>query len=681
MPKKLLNAPGKASGPQRMVAALQQGLALHKAGHLDQARAIYEEIVGVNPKNYDALQLLATLAAQTGRYEQAVELFNRVLAVHTNNAALLNNRGVALFELRRLPEALASYARAIAIKPDYAEAHYNQGNAFREGGQLEESLASYARAIALRSDYAQAHCGLGNARAQLRLLPDAVAGYERAIQLHPGYAEAHSNRGVCLHDLGRTEEAVASYEQAIAIHPAYAEAYSNLGVALMALGRLPQALASYARAIELRPDYAEAHYNRGNALNGLHFPEEAIASFERAIAIRPDYAQAHYNCGNGFKELRQLEKALACYAAAIAAKPDYAQAHCNRGVTFHELQRLPEAIASYGQAIAIQPDYPEARWNQSVALLQLGDFQAGWALYESRWDCAALAGAKRSFPAPLWLGHESLVNKTILLHAEQGLGDAIQFSRYARLVKDAGAHVLLEVPGALLGLMEQLPGVDQLIERGKDVPSFDYHCPLMTLPLAFGTTVETIPCSSPYLRAEAAKVRMWNDKIGDRGRLKVGVVWNGGFRPNQPGLWTTNERRNIPLDVFAESLRSVDVDFFSLQKGDPAESAIRGRELEYWPQGNFFNFAADLNDFSDTAALIENLDIVVSVDTATAHLAAALGKPTWILNRFDSCWRWLYDRDDSPWYPTVRLYRQQGEGQWGPILERLAGDVSLLKPS
>ena len=730
MPKKSRNTPAKAVGAKGaarvgatitpaaarvIAAALQQGLALHQAGNVEQARAIYEEIVRINPGNFDALQLLATIAAQTGEYEKAVELFSRVLAVHTNNAGLFNNRGVALFELKRLDEALASYARAIAIKPDYAEAHYNRGNALLEHHLLDESLASYARAIAIKPDYAQAHYGRGNAFKQHQLLPEALASYERAIalnpdyaqayanrgnvlkelglaqealasferaiQIHPGYAQAHCNRGVCLHDMGRTEEAVASYEQAISIDAAYAEAHSNMGVSLLALERLPQALASYARAIALKPDYAEAHYNRGNALHELHMPEEAIASFEQAIAIKPDYAQAHYNCGNAFKELGQLDKALVRYEAAVAAKPDFPQAYCNHGVTLQELQRTQEAVASYGQAIAIQPDYAEARWNQSLALLQLGDFQTGWALYESRWACAASAGAKRNFPAPLWLGAESLANKTILLHAEQGLGDGIQFSRYTQWVKDTGAHVLLEVPGTLMGLLARLPGVDQLIERGTSLPPFDYHCPLMSLPLAFGTTVASIPFSGPYLHADEAKVRHWGNKIGVRGRLKVGVIWNGGLRPHQPELWSTNERRNIPLEVFARAFSSIDADFFSLQKGEPAESAIRGRELEYWPQGNFFNFASELNDFSDTAALMDNLDIVISVDTATAHAAAALGKPTWILNRFDSCWRWLRDRDDSPWYPSVRLYRQQSDCHWASVLQHVAEDLSVLQPA
>jgi len=265
-----------------------------------------------------------------------------------------------------------------------------------------------------------------------------------------------------------------------------------------------------------------------------------------------------------------------------------------------------------------------------------------------------------------------------LLYAEQGLGDALQFCRYAQLVKNEGAHVMLEVPDALMGLLEQLPGVDRLIAQGKSLPSFDCQCPLMSLPLAFGTTMATIPFPGGYLRADETKVRHWRDKIGDSAGLKVGVAWNGGFRPDQPELWPTNARRNIPLDVFARAFSSVHAEFFSLQKGDPAESAIRGREPEYWPRGNFFNFANDLRDFSDTAALIANLDVVVTVDTAVAHLAAALGKPTWILNRFDSCWRWLLNRAHSPWYQSVKLYRQNDDCRWEPALEHLAADLSEL---
>ena len=275
---------------------------------------------------------------------------------------------------------------------------------------------------------------------------------------------------------------------------------------------------------------------------------------------------------------------------------------------------------------------------------------------------------------------ESLLNQTILIHAEQGLGDTIQFCRYAALVKKLGARVLLEVPKSLMVLLKDLEGVDILLEQGMPLPDFDFHCPLLSLPLAFKTELQTIPFPKSYLKADQNKINQWQKRLNLNG-FKVGLVWNGGFRANQPELWDINERRNIPLKILAQKLNSIKVNYFSLQKGDPAESEIRGHETEYWPSGNFFNFADELLDFSDTAALISNMDLIISVDTSTAHLAGALGKPTWILNRFDSCWRWMLDRDDSPWYESVKLYRQDEDRQWAPVLERVARDLKELNTS
>jgi hypothetical protein len=255
------------------------------------------------------------------------------------------------------------------------------------------------------------------------------------------------------------------------------------------------------------------------------------------------------------------------------------------------------------------------------------------------------------------------------------LGDTIQFCRYATLVAQLGATVLLEVQSPLLELLSGLEGVCQVVAEGETVPPFDYHCPLMSLPLAFRTTIGTIPAHIPYIIAEPSKAAYWQTKLGEHHKPRVGLVWSGGFRPNHPEIWEINERRNIPLELIAR-INLPEFDFYSLQKGDPAESELLLREQEVWPETNLFNFAHELNDFSDTAALIENMDLVISVDTSSAHLAAAMGKPVWILNRYDNCWRWLLDRDDSPWYPTVKLYRQQRLGDWVSVLEQVRTDVS-----
>jgi hypothetical protein len=479
-------------------------------------------------------------------------------------------------------------------------------------------------------------------------------------------------------ELKQLEAAIADFEKAIAIKPDQAGAYNNRGLALHGLKQLEAAIADYDKTLAVEPGYAEAYYNRGNALRDLGKFEAAIADYGKAVALKPDHAEAHNNRGVALRELKQLDAALADYDKAVALKPDAAAAYNNRGIIRQELRQLDGAIADYNKAIALEPDFAEAYWNKALILLLCGDYAAGFKLYEWRAKVSNLNIAPRDFAQPLWLGAEPLRGK-LLLYGEQGLGDTIQFCRYASLLARSGARVVLEVPRPLLGLMKSLEGVDEIVAEGEPLPHFDRHCPLMSLPLALKTGLGTVPDSTPYLHADPAKARDWQERIGQervgaRKNLKVGVVWSGGFRAD----WgqRVNDIRNIPLDLFAGALNAIDADFFSLQKGDPAEADIRGRELDYWPNGNFHNFAGDISDFSDTAALIANLDLVVTVDTATAHLAAALGKPTWILNRFATDWRWLLDRDDSPWYRSVKLYRQDDSRNWEPVLQRVAADLA-----
>jgi hypothetical protein len=294
-------------------------------------------------------------------------------------------------------------------------------------------------------------------------------------------------------------------------------------------------------------------------------------------------------------------------------------------------------------------------------------------LYEWRWKVEKQGLIKRTFLQPLWLGRENIQNKTILLYAEQGLGDTIQFFRYVKLVKELGARVLLEVPKPLLGLFNGLEGVDQLIETGDAPTAFDYYCPLLSLPLVFKTILESIP-ESPKFNIQKKKISYWENKLGISKKLRVGLVWNGGFRPNLSHSWETNERRNLPFDQL-NCLKNVDVEFISLQKGEPAETEFRQKIASEWYGPHIKDFVNELIDFSDTAALVMNLDLVIAVDTSTAHLAASLGKPVWLLNRFDTCWRWLLDRDDSPWYPSIKIYRQPSLGDWDSVIKRVRQDL------
>uniref|UniRef100_UPI002615BD4D tetratricopeptide repeat protein n=1 Tax=Acidocella sp. TaxID=50710 RepID=UPI002615BD4D len=333
-----------------------------------------------------------------------------------------------------------------------------------------------------------------------------------------------------------------------------------------------------------------------------------------------------------------------------------------------------EAIAAYNTAIELQPDFAKAHSNLGYALLHSGDFLNGWREYEWRWHGGTKRLKSRGLTKPQWRG-EDISGRTILLYAEQGLGDTIQFCRYAALVTARGARVIMEVPPPLLQVLSGLHGVDRLVTTGDPLPDFDFHCPLLSLPLAFGTQVETIPAPIPYLFAKPEQTAYWRNRLGPKIQPRVGLVWNGGFRSNQPELWALNERRNIPVQLISR-LNVPYIDFVSLQKGEPAESEMLALQAELWPGGNFHNPATELRDFEDTAGLIENLDLVISVDTSTAHLAGAMGKPVWLLNRFDTCWRWLEHRDDSPWYPTVRLFRQTEHGEWDGVIQRVAGALA-----
>jgi hypothetical protein len=397
-------------------------------------------------------------------------------------------------------------------------------------------------------------------------------------------------------------------------------------------------------------------------LHELGLLEESVASYQNAIALNTEFAGAFSNRGNVLKKLGRLYEALESFDKALTIKPDYAEAYSNRGLALQEFKRLEEAVASYDKAIVIKPDFSEAHWNKSVTLLLIGDFEQGLKLYEWRWKNEALALPKRNFPQPLWLGVENIAGKTILLHAEQGLGDTIQFCRYAKMVKDLGARVVLEVPPALSGLLNGLHGVDTLVQTGQALPDFDYHCPLMSLPLAFKTELLTIPSPSPYLCADGSKLEQWSAKLGERKKPRVGLVWSGST------IHKNDHNRSLKLEELLAYLPK-DYEYVSLQKEVRQVDAelLAGSDLGV----SIRHYGQELKDFSDTAALCALMDIVISVDTSVAHLAGAIGMPTWVLLPYVPDWRWLLDRDDSPWYPSVKLFRQSEDGRWDSVLQRV----------
>ncbi len=668
-------------GMLQAIEKFQRAVAFHGAGRLADAQGAYEEVLKLQPQHPGALHYMGVIAAQTGNPTRAVTLIAQAIGLQPHDPAMHFHMGNSLRTLGQPSAAWASYTRAIEIAPNLAEAYGNRGIVLCDLNRRLEALADYDKAISLRPDFAEAWCNRGDLLRELGRLTEALESCETAIGFRAGLADAHCNRGLVLRELKRWDAALASLDRALAIAPDHAAARYNRGLILKDLRQWEAALDDYDRAIAISNGYAEAYRSRGIVLLELRRSSDALASIDKAISIDPRFAEAYSSRGTVFHKLKQFEQALADFDKAIDLKADLWEAHFNRGSVLQALGKVDAAIASYDQAIALNPSDPPAHLNKAMALLSIGDYANGWIEYEWRWD--ELKGAPnaklatRVFPQPLWLGEAPIGGKTILLHGEQGLGDTIQFCRYVALVADLGAKVILEVPSALATLLRCLPGVAKLIVSGEAPPPFDCHCPLLSLPLAFKTTLETIPDKSPYLESNREKVRYWKDKIGEHRKLRVGLVWSGGFRPDQPELWEVNERRNIPLAQL-EPLNNPDVEFFSLQKGQAAEAEAAALIAKGWGGPHMNDFTGFLADFSDTAALIENLDLVISVDTSTAHLAGALGKPVWILNRHDSCWRWLLNRSDSPWYPTVRLYRQERAGDWEDVVRRVEHDLMAL---
>jgi predicted O-linked N-acetylglucosamine transferase (SPINDLY family)/ADP-heptose:LPS heptosyltransferase len=506
-------------------------------------------------------------------------------------------------------------------------------------------------------------------RYQADLAPDHIYVSAEVDTIKPiadtNELDALIDQGNELEDLNRSEEALACYDRAIAINPDYARAHSNRGNVLQNLKRFDEALESYDRALSIRPDYAEAHYNRGNALQACKRYQEAITSYERALSIKPDFIQALISLGNVLHDCNRYVEALSSYDRALTIQPDYAEAFYNRGNVLHDLKRYDEAIVSYNRALTIKPDYAGAHWNSSFCHLILGDFETGWKEYEWRWKSDDSRYLGRNFSKPQWFGEESLQGKTILLHGEQGFGDTLHFCRYAKQVADLGARVILEAQQPLLPLLATLDGVDQLVAQGSPLPDFDCHCPLLSLPLAFKTRLDSIPVNNPYLFSEPDQVKHWQKILGEKTLPRVGLVWSGGTAQKN------DHNRSFALRELLPLLTSpLECQFISLQK------ELRDADKELLAQQPVLQYYGDqINDFADTAALCELMDVVISVCTSVAHLSAALGKPTWILLSDNACWRWLLNRDDSPWYPTVRLFRQTQHGDWQNVIERVSHEL------
>ena len=525
-------------------------------------------------------------------------------------------------------------------------------------GQLPQAAALYADVLAAKPDHFDALHMLGVIKLQHGELGEALRLMSRALQTQPSSPDVLINYGLVLHALNRLDEALASFDAVLAIKPD-AAAHNNRASILNKLGREAEALASYESALTLNPKYPEAYFNRSNVhIKHLRYTE-ALADIDRALALRPKYLKAHNNRANALSALGRYAESLQSAERALALDPNYADAHYSRGNAFARLGRHAEALPAYQRAVALNPEHAEAQWNEALTKLRLGDLRGGFDKYEWGWmRFEAAEYRRRSFARPVWNG-EALDGRTILVHAEQGLGDTMQFARYVPMMAARGGRVLLEVQPTLTELLGTLPGVAQVIARGEELPDFDLHAPMMHLPKAFQTDLATIPATIPYLFADEARIAAWRERLPQKRGLRVGLVWSGNR------IHSNDFNRSMTFAQIAPIFDVPGFDFFSLTKD------VRERDAApLAAETRIVSLGADLRDFSDTAAVVAQLDLVITVDTSVAHLAGALGKPVWILLPFFIDWRWMLDRTDTPWYPTARLFRATRDADWtGPVAE------------
>jgi tetratricopeptide (TPR) repeat protein len=542
----------------------------------------------------------------------------------------------------------------------------NAAMALHRQGRLSEAEQIYASILAGNPGHFEALHLLGLARHQQGHAVEALRLIGAALRAKPNSPDALSNYGLALDALKRHEEALASFDCALALDRRHADALNNRGLTLAALGRGADALSSWDEALAADPSHLSALHNRARARYGLKRYDAALADYDRLLAVRPDNIDALNNRGGSLAALGRVAEALESYDRAIAIDPRRPECLINKGNLLADLHEFERALAAYAEAATLDGKRAEANWCASLVRLRLGNFAQGWQGYEWRWRQASWEKLRRHFSAPPWLGRESLMGRRILLHAEQGYGDTIQFARFAKDIAALGATVLLEVQPSLKPLFSDFPGVAEVYGRGDPLPRFDWHCPLMSLPLAVGTSLDTIPRSIPYLQAPVKRLQKWRERLGRRGAPRVGIVWGGS------PVHKNDHNRSIGLARFAAPLAAPAVELVSLQcEASPADAAVLAGHR------SILHVGPELRDFADTAAVVSLMDLIVSVDTSVVHLAGALGKPVWVLLPYTPDFRWLLERDDSPWYPTARLFRQPRHGDWESVLDRVR--VQLLE--
>ena len=611
---------------------LSEGVKKHAAGALSEAIVIYEKLISRQPKNADALYLLGTAYLQIGRLNEGIE----------------------------------KLCNALKVNPSNADALYNRASAYFQSSQYDYALVDADRLISIDSKNISALSLKVHILHKLLRLRDALTCVDGVLKLVPSDWNMLFTKGVLLGDMGLHHESKGVLLELIESNSHHPDIYNELGILSMKIGDQIKAIEYFDGCIKLMPESYAAHRNKGNAYFALEWFDSALISYKEAIKINPNYAAAYSSISNVLLRMGNYEDAIQFANSSIGLEPNSSMAHNDLGVLYLKICSIDSAISSFNKSIELDVLNPEPYFNKSQALLLSGNFEQGWRLFEYRWETLANKAFKPNLKALPLTYLDDIKNKTILLQAEQGFGDTIQFSRYVAMVVDLGAHVILQVPKVLRALFLWLEESICIISDDDELPKFDYFCPLMTLPLIFNTNLDEIPDVNFGYVVDECKRTHWVEKIGIKTKTRVGIAWSGN--PSH----TNDHNRSIDLSDFMGFMPN-DFEFISLQKN------IKDRDLDVVQLNQIKHFGTDLKDFTDTATLCDLVDVVISVDTSVAHLSASMQKPTWVLLPFSPDWRWLLNRDDSPWYPSVKLYRQTSLGDWKTVLNRISTDLSKLK--
>jgi tetratricopeptide (TPR) repeat protein len=578
------------------------------------------------------------------------------------NAANALQRALALHQQGKLLEAGEIYRDILAKDPDQVDALSLMGVVMQAAGDLETAEALLSRATELAPDYFAPFANLGNVLQAAGRVDAAIDAFRHALELNPKSVETANNLASAMNEVGRFDAALKASERALSLLPRFPEALVNKGNALLGLGQAEEAVAAYRKALKLAPGHGNALFNLGNALVDLERFEDAIEPYSKAVAQDQGNAEKHFNLANALMKADRLDQCLAPFETALALKPGYVDALCNFASALQALGRSADAVKLMQKALAFQPESPDLHWNLALAALQNGDYATGWSEYEWRWQTPTFADFRREFAKPEWDG-SALDGRTILVHTEQGFGDNLQFCRFVPMAAAAGGKVVLECRPQLQRLFETLDGVETCIALGDAPPPFEVHAPLMSLPRIFGTTLETIPATIPYLAVPDGVAA--DPRIAAADGIKIGLAWAGS--PTR----VDNHKRSVAFRDLVPLIGIDGISLFSLQVGDASEQLAGLNE----PPA-VTDLSLVFKDFADTAAAVAALDLVISVDTSVLHLAGALGKPAWGLMSQPTGFLWMDARTDSPWYPSIRLYRQPTPGDWSTVVAEVVADLT-----